>query len=101
MKHVLTLTVFFMATSLLTSAGHAVQQPVSEVLMQAKCIPQRSAKSGEIEKYNCGEAKTDSLQMVGIKKANVKLINADEFDAFDKEVVDPNQAPAPEVEIVE
>jgi hypothetical protein len=89
-----------LSLAVLASTGHAATQSLSDILNQAKCVPQRSARTGELIKYKCGSAKTDSLQMMGVQKAAVTFTSQDEFESFEREATDLSHvSDSPEAEI--
>jgi hypothetical protein len=83
MKVLLAMVPFFFFASL----SHAGQS-LSEILTQARCVPKRSAVTGQIEKYSCTNLKSDSVQMLGIQKTAVVLSGQDEFADFEREATD-------------
>jgi hypothetical protein len=92
------LSIYF-AGLFVSSFALAATPPMSEILTQAHCKPQRSAGRGQVKKFHCTNSSSDSVQMKGLQGTAEALSGEDEFSAFEREATDLSHAHDAESEI--
>lgn len=95
MRVILTSLVLILTSTL----ANAATPPLSEILNQSKCTPQRLVRKGQVQKFECLNEKSDSLQMQGLQDTAGVLSGQDEFSKFESEATDLSQAHDTETEI--
>ena len=95
------LIILVLVLSAVTSASIAVAAtpPLSEILTQSNCKPQRLNSKGQVQKFDCINAKSDSVQMQGLQGTAAALSGQDEFAKFENEATDLSHVHDTEIEI--
>ena len=100
MKKILASLVLASAFSVFSAnSAIAATPPLSEILTQSNCKPLRANRKGQVQKFNCIDAKSDSVQMENLQGTAAILSGQDEFAKFESEATDLSKAHEPEVEI--
>lgn len=81
------------------STAVAATPPLSEILTQSNCKPQRLNRKGQVQKFDCINAKSDSVQMQGLQGTAAALSGQDEFAKFENEATDLSHVHDTETEV--